>query len=110
MSDRNSLFTVANLQDRDVTLKQIASIDHSFVVHKLDARVDADWLAMEAFTGASSDGRGLYQGHIYDARDELVCSFMQDGVLGVFDDEDDETRGRVVESYKRQAAKTKTKL
>lgn len=88
ISDRNSLFTVSNLHDREAYLKQVASIDHAFVMHKMDARVDFDWMIMEAYTSASGDGRGLYQGHIYDHDSKLVCSFMQDGVLSVADDYD----------------------
>lgn len=83
VSDRNSLFTISNLHDRDVTFRQIASIDHSFVMHDLSARIDVDWMIMESYSSASGDGRGLYQGHIYNHDAKLVCSFMQDGVLTV---------------------------
>lgn len=52
-------------------------------MHDLSARVDIDWMIMESYTSASGDGRGLYQGHIYNHDAKLVCSFMQDGVLAV---------------------------
>jgi acyl-CoA thioesterase II len=81
MSDRNSLFTILNVMDEEYMIKQIASIDHSFVCHNLDPRVDLDWLAMETFTTRTFDNRGLYQGRVYDSNNRLICSFMQDGVL-----------------------------
>lgn len=81
MSDRNSLFTIVNVMDEEFMIKQIASIDHSFVCHNLDPRVDLDWLAMETYTTRAFDNRGLYQGRIYDSNNRLICSFMQDGVL-----------------------------
>lgn len=83
-SDRNSLFTILNLQDGTYHPSRIASIDHAFIMHNLDTRVDQGWLTMETFTDRSVDGRGLYNGRIFDKDHRLVCSFMQDGVLRVF--------------------------
>lgn len=87
ISDRNSLFTIANVHDRKFSLAQVASIDHAFVLHRLDVvpRVDLDWMAMETFSSAAEDNRGLYQGHIYDHANRLLCSFMQDGVFKAYD-------------------------
>ncbi|CAN6618045.1 hypothetical protein TRVA0_007S01200 [Trichomonascus vanleenenianus] len=89
-SDRNSLFTIINLQDNphDKLIKRIASIDHAFVMHNLDARADDGWLTMETFSDRSFDGRGLYNGRIYDKNKRLVCSFMQDGVVRLYKDEE----------------------
>lgn len=81
ISDRNSLPTIVNLHDDNYALRQVASIDHSFVLHKPDVRVDVDWLVMETFSSAAKDHRGLFQGRIYDHDNELVASFMQDGIL-----------------------------
>lgn len=86
-SDRNSLFTIVNLQDQKYHIKHIASIDHAFVMHNLDTRVDEGWLTMQAGSNRSVDGRGLYSGQIYDDKKRLVCSFMQDGVVRVFKDD-----------------------
>lgn len=61
----------------------MASIDHSFVLHDMSARLTNAWNTMETFSSKASDGRGLYQGHIYDEHHNLVCSFMQDGVVRV---------------------------
>lgn len=87
-SDRNSLFTVVNLQHpNNLVINRIASIDHSFVMHSLDTRVDEGWMTMETYSDRSTDGRGLYNGRIYDSNHKLVCSFMQDGVIRMFKEE-----------------------
>ena len=70
-------------------MNKVASIDHAFVFHDLGARLTQAWHTMETFSSRASDGRGLYQGHIYDESHNLVCSFMQDGVVRVFEDEKD---------------------
>lgn len=85
VSDRNSLFTIPNMHDQIFTLRNVASIDHAFVLHKLDVQVDLDWMVMETFSSAAYDNRGLYQGHIYDSKNQMVCSFMQDGILKAYD-------------------------
>ncbi|ANB14340.1 hypothetical protein AWJ20_5309 [Sugiyamaella lignohabitans] len=82
-SDRNSLFTILNIQDEPYYIRGIASIDHSFVLHDMDPKVDEEWLTMETYTDRAVDGRGLYKGRMYDADHKLVCSFMQDGVVRV---------------------------
>uniref|UniRef100_A0A060T940 ARAD1C40788p n=2 Tax=Blastobotrys adeninivorans TaxID=409370 RepID=A0A060T940_BLAAD len=83
-SDRNSLFTVINLQDDEHAIARVASIDHAFIMHELDVRVDEGWLTMETFSERSGDGRGLYNGRMFDKNNRHVCTFMQDGVVRVF--------------------------
>lgn len=85
-SDRNSLFTILNVQDEARIIKTIASIDQTFVLHNFDFRVDKDWLTMCTWSERSCDSRGLYNGHIYDSKHRLLCSFMQDGVLRVHEE------------------------
>lgn len=87
-SDRNSLFTILNIQDQDHWIRQIASIDHAFVCHDLNPRVDGDWLTMETLSDRAFDNRGLYTGRMYDSKGKLVCSFMQDGVVRLVPRED----------------------
>lgn len=92
-SDRNSLFTVVNLQnDEGLVINRIASIDHTFVMHNLDTRVDEGWLTMETHSDRSFDGRGLYNGRIFDENHRLVCSFMQDGVVRLASNKSDEPK------------------
>lgn len=91
-SDRNSLFTVLNIPNEQYLPNRIASIDHAFVMHNLDTRVDQGWLTMETFSDRSVDGRGLYKGRIYDHDHKLVCSFMQDGVVRVFEQDEEDKR------------------
>lgn len=80
-SDRNSLFTILNVQDEARIVNSVASIDCTFILHNFDVRVDHNWLTMCTWSERSCDSRGLYNGHIYDSKNRLVCSFMQDGVL-----------------------------
>lgn len=84
ISDRNSLFTLINVQDDPwMTIDKIASIDHQFVLHRLDAVVDQDYLMMETWTDGAGDGRGLYNGRMFDSKKRLIASFSQDGVVRV---------------------------
>jgi acyl-CoA thioesterase II len=85
-SDRNSLFTILNVQDEARIVKTVASIDCTFILHNFDVRTDRDWLTMCTWSERSFDSRGLYNGHIYDSKDRLVCSFMQDGVMRVHEE------------------------
>lgn len=84
ISDRNSLFTLINIQDDPyLHIEKIASIDHQFVLHRLDAMVDDDYIMMETWSDAAGDGRGLYNGRMFDSKKRLIASFAQDGVVRV---------------------------
>ncbi|ODQ63106.1 Thioesterase/thiol ester dehydrase-isomerase [Nadsonia fulvescens var. elongata DSM 6958] len=89
-SDRNSMFTVLNAHSFDreeYRIGRIASISHNFVLHNMTKLplVDSEhWSMMESWTDATGDGRGLYNGRVYDKDGVLTCSFMQDGVMELF--------------------------
>lgn len=84
ISDRNSLFTLINIQDDPyLNIEKITSIDHQFVLHRLDAVVDDDYIMMETWSDAAGDGRGLYNGRMFDSSKRLIASFAQDGVVRV---------------------------
>lgn len=84
ISDRNSLFTLLNIQENPRTaVIHIASLNHVFTLHQLEPRVDEDYLQMVTWSDRAYDSRGFYNGRMYDSNGCLIASFTQDGVVKI---------------------------
>lgn len=58
---------------------QVASLDHALYFHR-DFRMD-DWLLYSMQSPSATGARGLNFGHIFDQKDRLVASIIQEGLI-----------------------------